>query len=282
MKKIWLCGILVSVMAVQGSMVFASSMNALFNEATYKQVQLLADGHFRVTDESGKSMTVNGYGEVSVTSEVAIEEGLVEAVIHDGKTNFIDKFTGRVLGTLPYETSDVNTLGQFAYTAESGLMGLGQTSDAYWISQVAVESQVKILVDGALREFQGYALVDENGYQTNYLKLRDVASVMNGSASQFEVSWDGAINIEKGHSYTPNGTEFQSTFWGSQIYEINQSRTNIQGVGTDLDAIVLKDGNGSGYTYYKLRDLGQVLDFQITWNQRDQVIEVESDKPYTG
>lgn len=278
MKKICLCGIMVSCIVVQGAEVFASSMNALFNEAIYKEVQLQEDGRFYVTDASGESKLVNGYGEISQTPIQTTSHSLVKTVSDGSETKFVDQFTGRVLGTLPYVTSDVNSMGQFAYTDSSGLMGIGQTSDAFWVDQVAVESDVKLLVDGVLKEFQGYALLDAQGNQTNYLKLRDVAAVLNGTPAQYQVSWDGAINIIMGSAYTPNGSEFQTIFSGEQIYEINQSVTNIQGDAVDIDAIVLKDGAGSGYTYYKLRDLGELIGFRVDWNQQSQLIEVDSSK----
>ena len=50
----------------------------------------------------------------------------------------------------------------------------------------------------------------------------------------------------------------------------------------DLGAIVLKDANGGGYTYYKLRDLGQALGFNVRWDGEAGVIRVETDQPYSG
>ena len=36
---------------------------------------------------------------------------------------------------------------------------------------------------------------------------------------------------------------------------------------------------GGGYTYYKLRDLGQLLNFNVKW---DGGVVIETDNPYTG
>ena len=41
-------------------------------------------------------------------------------------------------------------------------------------------------------EFQMYALVDANGNGTNYIKLRDMAQVLNGTKAQFSVGYDNA------------------------------------------------------------------------------------------
>ena len=47
-----------------------------------------------------------------------------------------------------------------------------------------------------------------------------------------------------------------------------------------LDAIVLKDDQGGAFTYYKLRDLGMALGFNVGWSAEKGVF-VETDKPYS-
>lgn len=56
----------------------------------------------------------------------------------------------------------------------------------------AYATSYSILVDGEAVAFDAYALKDESGNDTNYLKLRDVAHVLNGTAAQFNVGWDQA------------------------------------------------------------------------------------------
>ena len=44
----------------------------------------------------------------------------------------------------------------------------------------------------------------------SYFKLRDVAAMLNGTGSQFEVGYDDAaraVTVTTGRAYTPNGTE---------------------------------------------------------------------------
>ena len=130
---------------------------------------------------------------------------------------------------------------------------------------LAYTSTQNVLVDGKSVEFQCYALKDEKGNDTNYIKLRDVAKVLNGTAAQFEVGWDGAINIETGKAYTPNGSEMSTPFSGNRAYEDATAPTNVNGAPVSLSAILLRDDAGSGYTYYKLRDLGDALGFKVDW-----------------
>ena len=132
--------------------------------------------------------------------------------------------------------------------------------------QLAYPSTQSVLVDGLPVEFQCYALKDVNGNDTNYIKLRDIASILSGTAVQFEVGWDGAVNIETGKGYTPNGSEMSTPFSGPRAYEAAAAPTNINGVKAGLDAIVLKDDQGGAFTYYKLRDLGAALNFKVDWS----------------
>lgn len=129
----------------------------------------------------------------------------------------------------------------------------------------AYASTQTVLVDGSAVVFQAYALKDAKGNDTNYVKLRDVAQILNGTAVQFEVGWNGAVNIETGKSYTSNGSEMKTPFTGNRAYETATAPTNINGAVAPLEAIVLLDDKGGAYTYYKLRDLGTALGFQVDW-----------------
>ena len=130
-------------------------------------------------------------------------------------------------------------------------------------------------------EFQAYALKDAAGNDTNYIKLRDVANVLNGTRAQFQVGWDGAVNVTPGAVYTANGSEMSTPFAGHRVYEKATAATKVNGTAANLDAILLKDDGGNGYTYYKLRDLGKVLGFNVSWSASTG-ISIETDKPYAG
>ena len=135
-------------------------------------------------------------------------------------------------------------------------------------------------LDGKNITLPAYALKDANGNATNYVKLRDLASVLNGTAAQFNVGWDGAVNIESKTAYTPNGSEMTTPFSGDRAYKDNTAVTNIDGAAASLQGIVLTDDNGGGYTYFKLRDVGQALGFNVGWSS-ERGIFVETDKPYS-
>ncbi|NCE63791.1 hypothetical protein D1159_04150 [Pseudoflavonifractor sp. 524-17] len=140
-----------------------------------------------------------------------------------------------------------------------------------------------VQVDGKAVEFQAYALKDEKGNATNYVKLRDVAYVLNGTSAQFNVGWDGAINILPGQGYTAAGGEMQTPFSGDRSYTTSAAETRVNGSAVKLEAIELKDDKGGAYTYYKLRDLGTALGFKVDWSaQRGIFIETGGAAQSTG
>ena len=142
----------------------------------------------------------------------------------------------------------------------------------------AYPSTQTVEVDGVGVEFQMYALRDENGYDTNYVKLRDLAAVLNS----FDVTWDGGISIETGKPYTPDGSEHNTPYSGPQDCVGHSAfGVTIDGEGTPLRAFVIEDANGGGYTYFQLRDLGKALNFNVGWTAPRGVF-VETDKPYEG
>ena len=147
-------------------------------------------------------------------------------------------------------------------------------------ANMAYASTQAVDLDGKKVEFQMYALRDASGGENNYIKVRDLALALNGTAARFSVDWDGAVNLVAGAAYTPNGSENSTPFSGDRAYKTPTSPTNVNGKASDLRAIVLTDDKGGGYTYYKLRDLGQKLGFNVGWSVEKGVF-IETGKPYT-
>ncbi len=143
----------------------------------------------------------------------------------------------------------------------------------------AYPSVQTVNVDGKDVTFQMYALKDGRGGQTNYVKVRDVADVLNGTQAQFQVGYYGVVNIATGWAYTPDGSEGKTPFSGDRAYTKATAQTNVDGELLDLAAFVLRDDNGGGYTYYQLRDLAETLDFNVGWT-KERGLFVETDKPY--
>jgi hypothetical protein len=163
---------------------------------------------------------------------------------------------------------------------KSGKLPIPAPIDRVDPSRIAHASTQTVLLDGEKVEFQCYALWDEAGNPTNYIKLRDLAYLLNGTQAQFEVGWEGYVTITGKKAYTPNGSELSTPFSGDREYAAVEDDTQLNGSPVRLSAIRLTDDQGGGYTYYKLRDLGEALDFNVGWDPVKKLIFVETDKPY--
>lgn len=139
----------------------------------------------------------------------------------------------------------------------------------------ATPTSSKVLVNGTDVEFDAYTI---NG--NNYFKLRDVAKVVSGSAKQFEVTWDGtknAINLVSSTAYTVVGGELEKGDGATKN-------------AVDCTSAILKDGNVvaltaytiNGNNYFKLRDLGQSFNFDVSWDGGANSIVIDTAKSYTA
>jgi hypothetical protein len=147
---------------------------------------------------------------------------------------------------------------------------LPTTSMAANDSVTAVKTEARIEVDGKINLFNGYMI---NG--NNYVKLRDIASILTGTAKQFDVAWDGeknAIRLLSGKPYTPVGGELALTY----IDETKRATPSTAKVYLDNNEIRLTAYTIDGNNYFKLRDLADTMDFYIEWDEARGVVELET------
>jgi len=138
----------------------------------------------------------------------------------------------------------------------------------------AVPTVSKVYVDGREVKFDAYHI---NG--NNYFKLRDVASVISGTGKQFEVVWDGeknAINLISGKGYTAVGGEMSPGDGKSKNTALSTSTIYKDGAEAELTAY-----NIGGNNYFKLRDLGETFDFDVTWDPVNNAILIDTSSGYT-
>jgi len=132
-----------------------------------------------------------------------------------------------------------------------------------------------ILIDGQKVDFQAYN-IDGN----NYFKLRDLAYALSGTDAQFEVTWNQktqAINVIDGQSYTPVGGELVKKTVKNPKAVQTTSIIYLDGYAVPLRAYNIADNN-----YFKLREVAQVFDFSVEWDNEAQTIRVDTDRPYTA
>ncbi|MBQ9314372.1 MAG: stage II sporulation protein P [Clostridia bacterium] len=134
-----------------------------------------------------------------------------------------------------------------------------------------VKSPQAVSVDGSIKDFEVYN-IDGN----NFFKLRDIAFVLNGTNSQFSVTYDEAkkvIETIKGEAYNLNGSEMKIGIDNSSSAVKSSQTLNINGQENDLLAY-----NIAGNNFFKLRDLASALDFLVDYNETTNTVVIESKK----
>lgn len=128
-----------------------------------------------------------------------------------------------------------------------------------------------IYVDETQRSVQAYTISD-----SNYFKLRDIAVMLNGTASQFDVQWDeskGAINLVFGQPYSGND-ELKGQDWSVRYAAKSNVAVYVKGKEADMDAYTIADAN-----YFKLRDVGLLMGFDVQWDEATNAIRITSSTP---
>lgn len=124
-----------------------------------------------------------------------------------------------------------------------------------------------IYVDGTKVNGAAY-MINSN----NYFKLRDIAAMVNGSAKQFEVSWnqnEKRIDLTTNKAYTVVGGELA----------LPSATTKTAKEST---AVVYKNGTKAAYTgytiadnnYYKLRDLCKDMDIGVKYDNATKRVDI--------
>lgn len=131
-----------------------------------------------------------------------------------------------------------------------------------------------VLVNGEKKSFDAY-----NIDGANYFKLRDLAYVLNGTEKQFEVSWDGkanAILLTSGAGYTADGSEMTTGAGKTQSAKATSSKILVDGAEVSLTAYNINNSN-----YFKLRDIGELFNFGVDWDNGSRTITIDTSKDYT-
>ena len=132
----------------------------------------------------------------------------------------------------------------------------------------------KVSVDGRVVSFDAYAIGGNI-----YLKLRDLAMALNGSAKSFEVKWDGArkaISLYSGRPYTPEGGELAATE-GRKTAAATPNRAKIYADGREAQVAAYTIG---GNNYFKLRDIAKMFNIGVTWDAAAKVVGLDTTLDY--
>ena len=138
---------------------------------------------------------------------------------------------------------------------------------------VAKPTASTVLVNGKNISFDAYNINDNN-----YFKLRDLAYVLSGTETQFEVGWDGAANaisLTSGEPYTPVGGEMASKGSANKTPTPTSSKIYLDGKEVKFTAYNIDNNN-----YFKLRDIGLTFNFGVTWDGAKNTIVIDTSADY--
>lgn len=133
-------------------------------------------------------------------------------------------------------------------------------------------SGAKIKVDGEIVSLVAYNIKDNN-----YFKLRDIANVLKGTEAHFDVLWNaevGAIELVPDTDYSTDEEITSEKFENPRIIKSNAK------IYKDGNIVLLNAYNINDNTFFKLRDLADVIDFGVEWNAAEEIIEVNSATSY--
>ena len=104
---------------------------------------------------------------------------------------------------------------------------------------------------------------------------RDLGYMLNGTGSQFAVGWDGAtgtVTVTAGKPYEPNGSELAV---GADLSDqaVRSAQTIVINGVVRGDLAVYNIG---GHNFFKLRDLGDALGFDVDYDQSTNTAVVKS------
>jgi predicted acyl esterase len=137
----------------------------------------------------------------------------------------------------------------------------------------ATKTNNPLLLDGQETLFPA---VKVGGY--NWIKLRDFAMLLNGTAKQFSVAYDpatGIIDIRTGSAYQPVGDELTDKLMDIENALASPQKLRVNGEFVDVAAY-----NINGYNYFRVRDLAIILNFAVIYNEETGEITLDFANPY--
>lgn len=189
----------------------------------------------------------------------------------------------RVTGDIPGEVSLLPD-GTSDPTKDPSLAGLfgpvtpSTTTPSAPVSVQAEQNSAPVMVNGKRVLFDAYTIREgTNGY--TYFKLRDLAAALSGTEKQYEVLWDkasGNILLTSGQPYTAAGGELAPGEPGAKTAVLSTSTIYRDGVAVTPTAYLIGQNN-----YFKLRDIGELFNFSVAWDNTAMCIVIDTTKPYT-
>ncbi|MDR0957642.1 MAG: transglutaminase domain-containing protein, partial [Clostridiales bacterium] len=134
---------------------------------------------------------------------------------------------------------------------------------------VATPSRNAVYVDGQRVSIGAYNI---NG--NNFFKLRDLAYVLKDTEKKFSVIYNSRTNtiiLSSGEDYTIVGGETGAVSKVDKEAVISSASVKLNGEKAKISGYTI-DGNN----YFKLRDIGQAFDFNVSFSNNTVIIDTTS------
>ena len=150
----------------------------------------------------------------------------------------------------------------------SGTSGASDTQDIAGTTVAVSPSTQPVELDGRSARICAY-----NIDGSNYFKLRDLACLLSGTETCFNVGYDEetkAVLLIPGEDYQPVGGELEGPASASTGIR-SRSRIYLNGEPCDLTAY-----NIGGNNYFMLRELGELLGFGVEYDEGRRTVCISS------
>lgn len=134
----------------------------------------------------------------------------------------------------------------------------------------AVKNTKKVTLDGEEVMVGAY---DVEGY--NYLKLRDIAAILNGKKCQFSVGYDEPtklISVELAKAYEKVEGDLAEIKDEKAKAIVSVKKILVNGEEKEIKTALIND-----YNYMQLRDLGSLVGLNVGYDEVNKVIMLKSD-----
>ncbi len=134
----------------------------------------------------------------------------------------------------------------------------------------AVKNTKKVTLDGEEVMVGAY---DVEGY--NYLKLRDIAAILNGKKCQFDVGYDNetkAFSIELAKGYEKVEGDLAEIKDEKAKAIVSVKKILVNGEEKEVKTALINE-----YNYMQLRDLGSLVGLGVNYDAANKVIMLKSD-----
>lgn len=118
----------------------------------------------------------------------------------------------------------------------------------------------KVLLNGQEVKVGSY-LINER----NYVKLRDMAALLNGTGSQFNVDWDeatGNVIVMTGSPYQKIAEDLSPLTGGKITGQKGNINLLLNGQAKQIETVLINENN-----YLQLRQLGSLIGLGVDWDE---------------